>query len=268
MLITEKNPSEMPQRYSLIKNSEHRSIYSTQFQSLYLWYKPTKMTLPQQHSVLHQVHRGGTTEEGNCIYRLANMAAGESRGTDSGGISNVFLSEIPKGMLRFWVLYGPGFEDMVVKCLPAYNHHISWTRHIMNPKSDLDWGRHRAVLCVKASLHLREYGLFSTCLHRTIHPWPSCERVTAVTFYRCPTLCMQFRFHGSLSGNFQSIMGDVSFTASIHRNENVIMTKFSSLAALLVVILTTSNAASHENFIKMTTFPFQCNYIFSYHVNI
>ena len=33
--------------------------------------------------------------------------------------------------------------------------------------------------------------------------------------------------------------------------------KFSSLAALEVVILTTSSAASDENFIKMMTFSFQ-----------
>ena len=45
----------------------------------------------------------------------------------------------------------------------------------------------------------------------------------------------------------------------IHWNENVvILTKFSSLAALEVVILTTFSAASDENFIKMKTFPFQC----------
>ena len=44
----------------------------------------------------------------------------------------------------------------------------------------------------------------------------------------------------------------------IHWNENVvILTKFESLAALEVVILTTSSAASDENFIKMKTFPFQ-----------
>ena len=44
-----------------------------------------------------------------------------------------------------------------------------------------------------------------------------------------------------------------------HWNENVvILTKFSSLAALEVVILTTSSAASDDNFIKMKTFPFQC----------
>ena len=46
-----------------------------------------------------------------------------------------------------------------------------------------------------------------------------------------------------------------------HWNENaVILTKFSSLAALKVVILTTFSAASDENFIKMKTFPFQCTY--------
>ena len=44
-----------------------------------------------------------------------------------------------------------------------------------------------------------------------------------------------------------------------HWNKNVvILTKFSSLAALEVVILTTSSAASDEHFIKMKTFPFQC----------
>ena len=46
----------------------------------------------------------------------------------------------------------------------------------------------------------------------------------------------------------------------LHWNKNVvILTKFSSLAALDVVILTTSSAASDEHFIKMKTFPFQCN---------
>ena len=46
---------------------------------------------------------------------------------------------------------------------------------------------------------------------------------------------------------------------TLHWNGNVvILTKFSSLAALEVVILTTFSAASDENFIKMKTFPFQC----------
>ena len=45
----------------------------------------------------------------------------------------------------------------------------------------------------------------------------------------------------------------------IHWNENlVIFMKFSSLAALKVVILTTLNASSDQNFVKMTTFMFQC----------
>ena len=40
------------------------------------------------------------------------------------------------------------------------------------------------------------------------------------------------------------------------KNENVILTKFSSLAALEVVILTTSSAASDDNFIKWTHYRF------------
>ena len=52
---------------------------------------------------------------------------------------------------------------------------------------------------------------------------------------------------------------DDPFHWGIHWNKNVvILTKFSSLAALEVVILTTSSAASDEHFIKMKTFPFQC----------
>ena len=45
----------------------------------------------------------------------------------------------------------------------------------------------------------------------------------------------------------------------VHWNTNVfILMIFSSLAALEVVKLTTSSAAIDENFIKMTTFSFQC----------
>ena len=48
-------------------------------------------------------------------------------------------------------------------------------------------------------------------------------------------------------------------SGGVHWNGNVfILMKFSSLAALKVVKLTTSSAASDENFIKMTTFSFQC----------
>ena len=51
----------------------------------------------------------------------------------------------------------------------------------------------------------------------------------------------------------------LSHWSQIHWNENVvILMKSSSLAALKVVILTTIGAASDEDFIKMTTFSFQC----------
>ena len=43
-------------------------------------------------------------------------------------------------------------------------------------------------------------------------------------------------------------------------NTNVILTKFSSLAVLEVVKMTTSSAARDENFFKMTTYAFQRNY--------
>ena len=53
-----------------------------------------------------------------------------------------------------------------------------------------------------------------------------------------------------------------------HWNKNVvILTKFSSLAALEVVILTTSSAASDEHFIKMKTFPFQWQWSNSSHLS-
>ena len=51
---------------------------------------------------------------------------------------------------------------------------------------------------------------------------------------------------------------DIYRECVVHWNGNVIiLTKFSSLAALKVVILTTFGAASDENFIKMMTFSFQ-----------
>ena len=49
----------------------------------------------------------------------------------------------------------------------------------------------------------------------------------------------------------------------LYRNENVILVKFSTLAALEVVKMTTSSAANDENFIKMRTFPFQSISYFS-----
>ena len=51
----------------------------------------------------------------------------------------------------------------------------------------------------------------------------------------------------------------IYFNFPYHRNGNVfILMKLSSLAALEVVKVTTSSAASDENFVKMTTFLFQC----------
>ena len=56
------------------------------------------------------------------------------------------------------------------------------------------------------------------------------------------------------------LLGQSCISFSVHWNENVvILTKFSSLAALEIVILTTSSATCHENFIKMTTFSFHCS---------
>ena len=49
------------------------------------------------------------------------------------------------------------------------------------------------------------------------------------------------------------------YIKDIHWSENVILMKFSSLAVLEVVILTTSSAANYENFIKIKTFLFQQN---------
>ena len=42
-------------------------------------------------------------------------------------------------------------------------------------------------------------------------------------------------------------------------NGNVILMEFLALAAPDVVLLTTASAARHDNFIKMTKFPFQCS---------
>ena len=49
---------------------------------------------------------------------------------------------------------------------------------------------------------------------------------------------------------------------NIHWNKSVvILTRFSSLAALEVVILTTSGAAGDEHFVEVGTLPFQCSSI-------
>ena len=69
------------------------------------------------------------------------------------------------------------------------------------------------------------------------------------------------QFHASwadLSATFFFIRFVFFFFVSWHWNGNVvILTKSSSLAALEVVKMTTSSAASDENFVKMTTFLFQ-----------
>ena len=58
--------------------------------------------------------------------------------------------------------------------------------------------------------------------------------------------------------SLQIILWEI-FAGHLHWNENdVILIKFSSLAALEVVILTTPNAASDEKFRQMASFPFQC----------
>ena len=53
-------------------------------------------------------------------------------------------------------------------------------------------------------------------------------------------------------------MLQISLTFAPTPKQNVILTKFQSLAGLEVIILTTSSAASDGNFIKMMTFQFQC----------
>ena len=48
------------------------------------------------------------------------------------------------------------------------------------------------------------------------------------------------------------------FVELVYTKKNIILTKFSLLASLEIVILTTSYAARDENIVKMTTFQFQC----------
>ena len=95
------------------------------------------------------------------------------------------------------------------------------------------------------------------------------QRLDYMTGYQdsSPSICYQetcpIEWRGS-SCNYHSLVQEVR---SIFR-ENVytllwtgyvfILMKFSSLAALEVVKMTTSSAASGENFVKMTTFSFQC----------
>ena len=70
---------------------------------------------------------------------------------------------------------------------------------------------------------------------------------------------IQSQYHGCWwpgDTRSQSIISSHGTDLHVHWNWHVILTKFSTLAALEVVILTTSSAASDENFIKMTTFSF------------
>ena len=63
-------------------------------------------------------------------------------------------------------------------------------------------------------------------------------------------------FGKKITQMFKGQLPDCSFVP-LHWNENVsILIKFSSLAAPEVVKMTTSSAASDENFVKMTTFLF------------
>ena len=61
------------------------------------------------------------------------------------------------------------------------------------------------------------------------------------------------------SPGFRKLMqSDFSTELLMHWNGSVNLMKFSSLAALEVVILTISSVVSDENFVNMKTFPFQC----------
>ena len=56
-------------------------------------------------------------------------------------------------------------------------------------------------------------------------------------------------------------MGCIARQQPLKRKFVVILTKFSSLTALEVVFSTTSSAAIDGNFVKLTTFSFQCAYL-------
>ena len=77
--------------------------------------------------------------------------------------------------------------------------------------------------------------LFSTMIMQMAHTWLYFVVFCIDQFYQNPLGLLQY-----------------------HWNKNVvILTKFSSLATLEVVKMTTSSVASDENFVKMTTFLFQ-----------
>ena len=76
--------------------------------------------------------------------------------------------------------------------------------------------------------------------------------------HKWPVTRKMFPFDDVIMLSMQLILL-ICWSPALHWNRNiVILKKFSSLAALEVVILTTTNAGGDENFIKMVTFPFQC----------
>ena len=64
-------------------------------------------------------------------------------------------------------------------------------------------------------------------------------------------------FYNKRNGESHNMVRDSTQPVRKHRNGKVvILTKFSSLMALDFVIVTNSGAASDENVVKMTIFPF------------
>ena len=97
-----------------------------------------------------------------------------------------------------------------------------------------------------------------------------CNSILDMNMSNFYSLCLLY-FHKSKiqfsnnTGNLTKVMKRIHLQifdhlwVKCHWNGNVfILMKFSSLAALKVVKMTTSSAASDENFVKMTTFSFQC----------
>ena len=114
------------------------------------------------------------------------------------------------------------------------------------------------VICDAILLMWRHYNEIFT-VHSSKRPSLNLEKRTSGTDEVC--IVGRTTFHQSLV-TCRIFLVDNQFDGSnrseCHWNENVvILMKFSSLAALEVVILTTFSAASDENFIKMKTFPFQ-----------
>ena len=118
----------------------------------------------------------------------------------------------------------------------------------------------KITVCLSVCLSV----FLSLCLCVTFTPfYPSALRAGRVLTSRSGRVggCQTFGTHISVTAWWIfSIWSSVQLSRPVvHWNENVvILMKFSSLAALEVVIWATSGAASVENFVKMTTFSFQC----------